>query len=944
MSTSKEKLFLLDAFALIYRAHFAFSKNPRINSKGFNTGCVLGFTNTLLDILNNENPSHIAVCFDMNAPTFRHIEYEPYKAQREKQPEDITLSIPIIRELITAFNIPILEKEGFEADDVVGTVAKQASEQGLEVYMMTPDKDYCQLVDENIFLYKPNYLGNGVEIWDVDRVLEKWGVERVEQVADILGLWGDASDNIPGIPGIGEKTAKTLIAKYDSVENIVASADELKGKQKENVINFGQQGILSKYLATICLTVPVTWSKESVERKEMDSDKVKAILDDMEFKTLSAKMFSVSNENTVVANTITSKKKTVKSTVPSNQMDLFGQPAGLSEIETSSNLSGKDNISTIKHTYHLVDTESSRTQLIEKLKKQKEFCFDTETDSLDAIHANLVGISFAYEKGEAYYVPVPLDFEEAKILIAEFKELLESDVIVKIGQNIKYDMVVLKKYDIDVGLPLFDTMIAHYLIEPDMRHNMNFLASSYLNYEPIEIESLIGKKGKKQKTMADLQPKNIVEYACEDADVTLQLKQLFEPILKENEATELFETVEMPLIHVLATMEVNGIQLDAKALEDISVELEKEIKVLEEKIYEQAGEEFNIASPRQLGDILFDKLKLDAKAKKTKTGQYATGEEILVKLANDNVIVQDILSIRELQKLKSTYVDALPKLTHPIDGRIHTTYNQAVAATGRLSSTNPNLQNIPIKTTRGKEVRKAFTKKNDDYVLFSADYSQIELRIMAAFSKDQSMIDAFKEGRDIHSTTASKIFKVELDEVNSEQRRKAKVANFGIIYGISAFGLAERLNILRKEASQIIKAYFAEFPAVKEYMDNVIQDTTEKGYVETVLKRKRYIRDINSQNATVRGYAERNAINAPIQGSAADIIKVAMIQIHQWMQKEKLKSQLLLQIHDELILDVHKDELELVQNKVSELMKHAIELEVPMEIGLGIGDNWLEAH
>ncbi|MCP4522213.1 MAG: DNA polymerase I [Cytophagales bacterium] len=940
MSTPSKKLFLLDAFALIYRAHFAFSKNPRINSKGFNTGCVLGFTNTLLDILNNEKPSHIAICFDTSAPTFRHVEYEEYKAQREKQPEDITLSIPIIRDLIKAFNIPILEKDGFEADDVVGTVAKQAGKQDFEVFMMTPDKDYCQLVSSNVYLYKPNYLGKGVEIWDETKVLAKWEIEKVEQVADILGLWGDASDNIPGIPGIGEKTAKKLIAKYGSVEELVANADDLKGKQKENVVNFGEQGILSKHLATIKTDVPVEWTEEELVVKEMDEEKVKAIFEEMEFKTLSRKLFNTPSETT--STTSSPKKRTKKATSPANQMDLFGQPVGLEKVETAE--SDKENIYNTLHDYHLVNTPELRKGLITLLEQQTEYCFDTETDSLDANLANLVGFSFSYYEGEAYYVPVPQSFEEAKEIVQEFKHIFEHQNILKIGQNIKYDMVVLKKYNVHVTLPLFDTMIAHYLIEPDMRHNMDFLAETYLNYVPVSIESLLGKKGKKQKKMSDLQAEQIVDYACEDADITLRLKNFFAPILDKNNLTSLFYDVEIPLIHVLATMEGHGVSLDVEALADISEELSQEVKVLEKKIYEEAGEEFNIASPRQLGDILFGKLALDPKAKKTKTGQYATGEEVLAKLKGEHEIVRNILSFRELQKLKSTYVDALPKMISPLDNKVHTTYNQAVAATGRLSSANPNLQNIPIRTAKGREVRKAFVKQSDDYTLFSADYSQIELRIMAAFSKDESMIDAFKNGKDIHSMTASKIYKVNLEDVTEDQRRKAKTANFGIIYGISAFGLSQRLNIPRKEASELIKAYFTEFPAVKEYMDTIIQRTSEVGYVETVLNRKRYVRDINSQNATVRGYAERNAINAPIQGSAADIIKVAMIRIHGWMQKEQLKSKMLLQVHDELIFDVHNDELELVQTKVPELMKAAIELEVPMEVGAGLGNNWLEAH
>ncbi len=938
-----KKLFLLDAFALIYRAHFAFSKNPRINSKGFNTGCVLGFTNTLLDIIKNEGPSHIAVCFDTKEPTFRHEEYAEYKAHREAQPEDITLSLPIIRDLISAFNIPILEKPGFEADDVVGTVAWQASDKGFEVYMMTPDKDYCQLVRDNVFLYKPNYMGKGVEVYDVQKVLDKWKVERVDQVADILGLWGDASDNIPGIPGIGEKTAQKLIAQYGSVEGLVENADQLKGKQKEKVIEFGQQGILSKHLATIHTDVPVEWTEEEMEYTGFDKEKVSAIFQEMEFRTLSQRLLG-------------EKPKPVAKKAPAGgQMDLFGNPvatpapakakAEIEEPEPAINenivLKTADNS---LHHYHLIDTPELRKSLVGYLEKQDEFAFDTETSSLQANEAELVGMCFSYVKGEAYYVPCPKYQEEAQKIVEEFRGVLENPNISKIGQNLKYDLTVMRNYGVELGGQSFDTMLAHYLISPDGKHNMDYLAEHYLHYAPISIETLIGKKGKNQKSMADLEPEQIVDYAAEDADITLQLKQAFAPQIEKNGLKKLFNEVEMPLVEVLAEMETNGVKINEDALAEISKELETEANNLQTKIFELAGEEFNIASPKQMGEILFGKMQLDPKAKKTKTGQYSTSEETLSKLAKDHEIIDHILSWREAQKLRNTYVDALPKLVSQKDGRIHTSYNQAVAATGRLSSTNPNLQNIPIRTERGRSIRKAFVPEGEDYTLLSADYSQIELRIMAAFAKDEAMIDAFKNGRDIHATTAAKVWGVPLEEVTDDQRRKAKTVNFGIIYGISAFGLSQRINIPRKEAAEIIEAYFREFPAIKDYMDTAVHDAQDNGYVETILGRRRYLRDINSRNATVRGFAERNAINAPIQGSAADLIKIAMINIHQWMKTENLKSRMILQVHDELVFEAHKDELELLQEKVAQFMKEAIELEVPLEVGMGTGSNWLEAH
>ena len=935
----EKKLFLLDAFALIYRAHFAFSKNPRINSKGFNTGCVLGFTNTVLDVLKKEKPTHLAIAFDTPQPTFRHEEFVEYKAQREAQPEDITLSLPIIRDLIRAYNIPILEKPGYEADDVIGAYAKKAAREGFKVYMMTPDKDYSQLVEESIFLYKPNFMGKGVEIHDVAKVLEKWDIERVEQVIDILGLQGDAVDNIPGIPGIGAKTAVKLLKEYGSIENLVQNTDKLKGKQKENVENFAEQGLLSKRLATIVTDFPIEWDEESMLYTGPDEEKVKAIFDEMEFRTLKKRLFG--EDETAGTTKTTAKKKQADSA----QMSLFGSTTQTSTEESQPEAPAElKTIANTAHDYHLIDTPELRKSLVHFLSLQDEFCFDTETTSLEAVEAELVGMSFSYKKGEAYYVPVPQDRAEANAIVAEFKSVFENESIQKIAQNIKYDMMVLANYEVTIKGPLFDTMLAHYLLQPDQRHNMDVLAENYLNYSPISIETLIGKKGKSQKNMSDLDPEKVVDYACEDADITFQLKEVFEPLVKERGVDKLLTDIEVPLVEVLATMEGNGVKIDTEALTELSKGLEVDALAAQTKVFELAGEEFNVASPKQLGVILFDKLKLDEKAKKTKTGQYATGEEILSKLAKEHEIADQILRFREYQKLKSTYVDALPKMVSYVDNRVHTDYRQAVAATGRLSSNNPNLQNIPVRTERGREIRKAFIPSSDNHVLLSADYSQIELRIMAAFSQDESMMDAFKNGRDIHATTASKVFKTPLEEVESSQRRKAKEVNFGLIYGTSAFGLAQNLGISRTEASGIIKSYWEEFPAVKAYMDRMINQAREDEYVETILGRKRYLRDINSRNMTVRGHAERNAINAPIQGSAADMIKVAMINIHEWMKKEQLQSKMILQVHDELIFDVPNEELALMQEKIPEFMKTAIEMEVPMEIGMGIGKNWLEAH
>ena len=957
MDKPVHKLFLLDAMALIYRAHFAFIKAPRITSKGLNTSAVFGFTNTLLEVLQKEKPTHIGVAFDTSAPTFRHIQYEPYKAQREAQPEDISIAIPLVKKLLQAMCIPILELDGFEADDIIGTIAKEASREGFEVFMMTPDKDYGQLVEEHVYMYKPAFLGKGAEKLGIPEILERWQIQRIDQVIDILGLMGDAVDNIPGIPGVGEKTAQKLIAEYDTIENLLAHADEIKGKLGDKIRENGDKAILSKHLATIDIKVPVPFDAEDLTCCPPNTEKIVALFDELEFKTLRARVLGV-NQPTVV--TTTAPK--VKIPDQKGQLDLFGnpteeigsQPAIISEniadpdgaptSEETPFPSAKKTIDNTFHRYHTVDTPELMDSLAHYLNLQDSICFDTETTSLDAVDAELVGISFSYLAGEAFYIPVPADQTDAQQIVEHFRSVFENESIEKIGQNIKYDLLVLKNYNIEVRGKLSDTMLAHYLLEPDKRHGMDILAASYLNYDPVSITSLIGKKGIKQSNMRDVGIPEITQYAGEDADITFQLNTIFTKALPKVNASKLFHEVEMPLVQVLAAMESKGVRLDSGALAEMSGVLETDLRQTEREIFEIAGQPFNIGSPKQLGEILFDKMKLIDKPKKTKTGQYATGEEILSELENEHAIARKILDYRELQKLKSTYVDALPTLVSPRTGRIHTSYNQAVAATGRLSSTNPNLQNIPIRTHRGREIRKAFVPDNDDYQILSADYSQIELRIMAAFSKDESMIEAFNQGRDIHATTASKVFKVPLEEVTSDMRRKSKMVNFGIIYGISAFGLSQRLAIPRREAAEIIDSYFLEFSAVKGYMDKVVNEAREREYVETILGRRRYVPDINSRNQTNRGYAERNAINAPIQGSAADMIKVAMINIHDFIIEEKLKSRMILQVHDELVFDAHRDEIPLLKEKVDELMRLAIPLPVKMETGIGIGANWLEAH
>ncbi|OEK02871.1 DNA polymerase I [Roseivirga sp. 4D4] len=937
MSKPEKTLFLLDAMALIYRAHFAFSKNPRINSKGLNTGAPFGFTNSLYEIIDKRKPSHIAVAFDTSAPTFRHVQYEPYKANREETPEDIKIGTPIIKDIVRAFNIPVLELDGYEADDVIGTFAKKAARQGFEVFMMTPDKDYGQLVEEHIYLYKPAFMGNGVDIMGIPEVLAKWDIERIDQVVDMLGLQGDAVDNIPGIPSVGPKTAAKLLKQYGTVEEIVAHAHELKGKLAEKVAEFGQQGILSKELARIEIEVPIEFKEEDLVYKGPNVEKLTEIFEELEFRTTLKR---------ILGQPTSTPKSAKPKPAASEQMGLFADDAPT--LQSSSEepaIQEKSDLSTTEHDYHLIDTPELRQRLVKYLMLQNEICFDTETDNLEPIEANMVGLAFSYKQGEAYYVPTPPDDKATtQKIVEEFRSVFESEKISKIAQNAKYDVQILKNYGVEVKGPIFDTMLAHYLIDPDTRHNMDVLSENYLNYTPVSITELIGKKGVKQGNMRDVPVHQVVEYAGEDADITYQLKNSLEPLLGDGQLKKLLEEVETPLMHVLADIEYNGVKIDVDTLTAMSKELEEESRKAQAEIFEMAGEEFNVASPKQLGVVLFDNLKLVDKPKKTKTGQYATGEDILSKLAVEHDIARRILEFREYQKLKSTYVDALPTMISPVDGLVHTDYRQAVAATGRLSSNNPNLQNIPIRTPKGREIRKAFIPRSEEFTLLAADYSQIELRIVASFAKDESMIEAFKSGRDIHATTASKVFNVPLEEVDRDMRRKAKEVNFGLIYGISAFGLAQNIGISRTEAQQIITAYFNEFPGVKRYMDAQVNKAREFTYVETILGRRRYLRDIHSKNMTVRGHAERNAINAPIQGSAADMIKVAMINIHDWMKKENMKSKMIMQVHDELVFDVHNSELEIMKAKIPELMTGAVELDVPMDVEVGVGENWLVAH
>ncbi len=927
--SQEKKLFLLDAYALIYRSYYAFIKNPRVNSKGLNTSAIFGFTTTMLDVIKNQNPTHIAVAFDYPSATLRQQDFTAYKANREETPEDIKKSIPIIMDIIKAFNIPILMLEGYEADDVIGTISVKAEEAGFKTYMMTPDKDFGQLVTDNVFMYRPGRGGKPAEVWGVKEIKEKFEVEHPKQVIDILGLWGDAVDNIPGIPGIGEKTSKKLIAKYGSIENLIANAEtDLKGKQKENVINFAEQGLLSKQLATIILDVPVEFDEEDLKICEPDQERVIELFSELEFRTLAQRAFGVTIQN---VNT-------------SPQLDMFS--VNTQEQEEEITVEAFKTIEDVDVNYQLIDTLEDINELAAKLNKVDSFCFDTETTSLEAFEAKLVGLAFSFKKHEAYYVPVAQDEKEAKETLDIFKNVFENESIEKVAHNIKYDIAVLKNYGVEVKGSNFDTMIAHYLIKPDMKHGMDLLAETYLGYRTIPIENLIGKKGKNQKNMVDLDPKEIVTYACEDADITWQFKELFHSKIKGSHLEKIYGEIEYPLVTVLEKMEREGVKLDKDALAKFSEELEKDLKGYESKIFEMAGEEFNIDSPRQLGDVLFDenKMGIKAKVKKTKTGQYSTNEETLQKIRDKHEIFDVILDYRSTKKLKSTYVDALPALINEHTGRIHTSYMQTIAATGRLSSVNPNLQNIPIRTEKGREIRKAFVPRDENHVLLAADYSQIELRIIAALSEDKTMIEAFSSGTDIHSVTASKVFKVGLDEVTRDMRSKSKMVNFGIIYGISAFGLSQRLSIPRKEAKEIIDNYFEEYSSVKQYMDNAILKAREKGYVETLLGRRRNLKDINSPNAIVRGHAERNAINAPIQGTAADIIKLAMINIDRVFTEKKLKSKMILQVHDELVFDVEKSEVETVQEIVKHEMEKAVDFPVPLTVEYNTGNNWLEAH
>ena len=922
-----EKLFLLDAYALIYRAYYAFIKNPRINSKGFNTSAIMGFVNTLEDVLKKENPSHIGIAFDPAGPTFRHEAFEQYKAQREETPEAIRLSVPIIKEIIQAYRIPILEVPGYEADDVIGTLATEAGRRGIPTYMMTPDKDYGQLVSDCVFMYRPKYGDHEFEVMGVDAVKAKFNIDSPAQVIDMLGLMGDTADNIPGCPGVGEKTAQKLIAQFGSIEQMLEHTDQLKGALKQKIENNREQILFSKFLATIKTDVPVALDMEALKRESPNEEELRRLFEELEFRSLLDRVLKV-------------EKKAAPSPTPVSG-DLFGFFAA-EDTEDSKN-SNLSSLESLDYDYQLIDTEDKIDDFLQNILTKEIFSLDTETTGTDPIRAELVGMSFSFKENQAFYVPVPANRDEAQKIVNKFKPVFENEKTVKVGQNIKYDMVVLSNYGVEIRGRMFDTMIAHYVLQPELHHGMDYLAEVYLKYETIKIEELIGPKGKNQKNMRDLPPSAVYKYACEDADVTLKLKHILEKELKEQGVEALFEEIEMPLVPVLAYMERNGVRIDTAALKETSLHFTARMQQIEKEVHELAGMEFNIASPKQVGEVLFDRLKIVEKAKKTKSGQYVTSEDILESLRGKHEIVGKILEHRGLKKLLSTYIDALPQLINPQTGHIHTSFNQTVTATGRLSSSNPNLQNIPVRNEDGKEIRKAFIPE-DGCEFFSADYSQIELRIMAHLSQDPHMIEAFQKGQDIHAATAAKIYKTDLEHVSREQRSKAKTANFGIIYGISTFGLAERLNVERREAKELIDGYFANYPHVKEYMDESIRVAREKGYIETIFKRKRYLPDINSRNAVVRGYAERNAINAPIQGSAADIIKVAMIRIYRRFREEGIQSKMILQVHDELNFSVVPAEKEKVQQIVISEMEAAYKMKAPLRADYGWGKNWLEAH
>ncbi len=944
---SEKKLFLLDAYALIYRAYYALIRSPRITSTGRNTNAQFGFTTTLLDLLNKEKPTHLAVVFDTHAPTDRHTDFTDYKANRQEAPEDITAAIPDIKRIITGFNLPCMEKDGYEADDVIGALAHEAADLGYQVYMVTPDKDYGQLVRENVYIYKPAYQGGSVEIMGPEQVCAKWNIKRVEQVIDILGLMGDAVDNIPGIPGVGEKTAAKLLAEYDTLENVLANADGIKGALGEKIRNGRDLAILSKKLATIITNVPVSFHEEDFRVKELNKEKLSEVFTELEFKTLGKRVLG---EEVVTAPAVN----------PNAPLDLFGQPIqqkGGFTAPAAPNEALADaiedivpvashNVNNTPHNYILVKEAAEIDILVQQLLQQKEIAFDTETTNIDANLADIIGMSFCWEKGTAYYVWLPEEREAAIAVLNKFKPLFDKEDVLWIGQNIKYDLTILKWYGFELKGSIYDTMLAHYVIEPDGKRNMDALSTKYLSYEPISIETLIGKKGKNQLNMRDVDIEQVKEYAAEDADVTLQLKQVFDPMLDKQEVRKVFAEVENPLVPILVDMEVEGVGIDVNFLKEYSKELEREIKIAEDSVYKQAGIVFNLGSPKQLGEVLFEKMRLDDKAKKTKTGQYATGEDVLAKLRNKHQIVDDILAFRELSKLKSTYVDALPTMINPRTGRVHTSFNQAVAVTGRLSSIDPNLQNIPIRTDRGREIRKAFISRGEGWTLVSADYSQIELRIVAAISGDENMIEAFISNKDIHTATAAKVYGVAEADVTFEMRRAAKAVNFGIIYGQTAFGLSESLGVSRTEAKTIIENYFAQYSSIKKYMDNTINFAREHGYVETLMGRKRYLRDILSANQTVRGYAERNAINSPIQGTAAEMIKLAMVRVHRKLKEQNMRTRMILQVHDELVFDVPMEELELAKKLVQEEMENAMVLphNVPVRTEAGTGANWLAAH
>ena len=939
--SDQKRLFLLDAFALIFRGYYAFIKNPRINSKGMDTSAIMGFTNSLLDVIKRERPDHLAVCFDKGGSVSRNEMFSEYKANRDETPEAIKIAVPYIQEILKAMHIPVIEREGFEADDIIGTLAKQAEKEGYKVFMVTPDKDFAQLVSENIFMYRPSRMGNGIEIWGIPEVQEKFEVKNPEQVIDYLGMMGDAVDNIPGLPGVGDKTAKKFLKAYGSMEVLLENTHEIKGKLKDKIEANKELGILSKELATIILDVPVTFEAETYELSTPDNEAVEILFEELEFRRMSEnfkRIFALEKSNPKSKEKIIAHKRLIEG----EQFDLFSSP-GSGNVSESSIINRK-NLIEQGHFYQYVNTSVGRGLLFKELMNQKSVCFDTETTSLDALKAELVGIAFSWEPGKGYYLVLPKDRVEVLQILESFKQFFLEPFIEKIGHNLKYDLKVLRNYGVDVKAPIFDTMIAHYLVNPDMLHNLDILAETYLNYSPQSITELIGKKGKNQGSIRDVSILQQTEYAVEDTDITLQLRQHFEEEMNNANTLSLYKTVELPLVKILTDMECEGINLNVSFLEDLSKTLNIDIRQNEKAIFEAAGETFNLASPKQLGLILFDKLKLIDKPKKTKTGQYSTAEDVLSYLAKEHKIVSDILNWRSLQKLQNTYVEALPKEINSKTGRVHTVYNQAVASTGRLSSNSPNLQNIPIRTPRGQQVRKAFIPRDKTHVLIAADYSQIELRIIAALSKDEGMVNAFKNNEDIHCATAAKVFDVPLEQVTREQRGNAKTVNFGIIYGVSAFGLSQQTELNRTEAKKLIETYYETYPKLRAYMRDQIDFARDNGYVSTVLGRRRYLKDINSQNAIVRGAAERNAVNAPIQGSAADIIKLAMISIYNRLNKEKWKSKMLLQVHDELVFDVPKDEIESLKIMVKNEMENAFKLDVPLLVDIGIGNNWLEAH